>query len=336
MKKIGFLFLFVTLMFTGYAQSDTLHLKGNKKIPCKITEIGETEIKYKMPDNLDGPVYVVALNKVFKYTLSSGASFIVTPDELLIENQHTDILSARSVVKVHPFSFVNNQISVAYEQVIKMGTNLDVELGYINNGIMPGTANGNFYTSTGSAAPKAGFYIKPGVKFLVGQDYSLKGMKYAHPLKGRFLRLDVVLSYMNYQNVASTIAQTYSSSPVYPYTQTVTVTNRNSDINVLGYGGMINYGRQFILGNIMTFEYYIGLGVTGQSYSYNNAKTETTTYVYDPYNYNSYPQYYGSGDAKYISNYHAFFRVPEVGISGAFGIRLGFIVPEKKPIPKVD
>jgi len=336
MKKLGFIFLFMALLFTGYSQSDTLYLKGNKKIPCKITEIGEAEIKYKTPDNLDGPVYVVSLSKVYKYTLAIGTSVLVTPDELSVENQHTEILNSRSVIKIHPFSFVNNQISVAYEQVIKMGTNLDVELGYINNGIMPGTAGSNFYTSSGKTAPLNGFYLKPGVKFLLGQDYSLKGMKYAHPLKGRFLRLDLVFSYMNYQNVAGTISQTYSSSPVPPFTQTITTTTRNSDINVLGYGGMINYGRQFILGNIMTFEYFVGVGVTGQSYSYNNSTTETNTYVYDPYSPVYYPQYYGSDDAKYISNYHAFFRIPEVGLSGIFGLRLGFIVPEKKPMPKVD
>ncbi|MCU0360976.1 MAG: hypothetical protein MUF75_09710 [Bacteroidia bacterium] len=339
MKKLGFLFLFIVLLFTGYSQTDTLHLKGNKKIPCKITEIGESEIKYKTPDNLDGPVYVMALSKIYKYTLSTGNSVLVAPDELLVENQHGDIMSARSVIKIHPFSFVNNQISMAYEQVIKMGMNLDVELGYINNNIMPSTGGSNFYTSEGAVAFMSGFYIKPGVKFLLGQDYSLKGMKYAHPLKGRFLRLDVVFSYMNYQNVASTTSQTFSQSPVFPYTQTITTTSRNSNINVFGYGGMINYGRQFILGNVMTFEYFIGVGVTLQSSFYENPETTTTTYVYDPTNPNSYYPYYayyGSGDASQISNYHAFFRIPDVGLSGTFGIRLGFIVPEKKPMPKVD
>ncbi len=337
MKKLGFLFLFMVQLAAGYAQTDTLHLKGNKIIPCKITEIGETEIKYKTPDNLEGPVYVVSVNKVYKYTLAVGTSVIVTPDELLIENQHSEILNARSVVKIHPFSFVNNQISFAYEQVIKMGTNLDVELGYINNNIMPGSASIDFYTSTGKPSPMSGVYLKPGVKFLLGQDYSLKGMKYAHPLKGRFLRLDVVLSYMNYFNVASAVGMpTVITAPSPPYTQTVTQTYKSSDINTLGFGGMFNYGRQFILGNIMTFEYYIGVGVTGQSYSYNNSITETTTNIYDPYNSSYYNYYYGNGDAANISNYHAFFRIPGIGLSGAFGIRLGFIVPEKKPIPKVE
>lgn len=202
---------------------------------------------------------------------------------------------------------------------------------------MPRTSGSDMITSSGQMAPMSGFYLKPGVKFLLGQDYSLKGMKYAHPLKGRFLRLDVVFSYMNYQNVASNVSYN-QTGPFYPsYTYTITTVNRVSNINVLGYGGMINYGRQFILGNIMTFEYFVGVGVTGQSYSYNNATTETKTYVYDPANpVYYYPPYYGSGDAKYLSNYHAFFRVPEVGISGILGLRLGFIVPEKKLMPKVE
>ena len=112
------------------------------------------------------------------------------------------------------------------------------------------------------------------------------------------------------------------------------------NINVFAYGGMLNYGRQFILGNVMTFEYYIRVGATLQSSFYQNPETTTSTFVYDPNTGGYYPQYpnyyYGNGDANNISNYHAFFRVPNVGLSGTFGIRLGFLVPEKKPMPNVD
>jgi len=396
MKKLGFIFLFMALLLTGYSQSDTLYLKSNTKVPCKIIEIGESEIRYKTPDNLegpsylislskvymyvlsngtsvysrsdtlyvkggkkipclvteigdsdikyrtadnpDGPVYLIPLTSVYKYSLSDGTTKQVMPDELLIENQHTEIINNRSVIKIHPFSFVNDQISVAYEQVIKMGTNLDVEAGYINNGITPSNNyNSNFYTTSGKPASISGFYLKPGIKFLLGQDYSTKGMRYAHPLKGRYFRVEVVFSYMNYQDVANQLSysQTY---PVWPNTSyTTTTTNRVADINVLGYGGLISYGRQFILGNVMTLDYFISAGVTGQGHNYTNEKITTNTYVYDPNNPTPYPpQYYYSGDAKYINNFHAFFRSPDLGLSGAFGLRLGFIVPEKKPMPKVD
>ncbi len=339
MKKFGFFFLLMVAIFAGYSQSDTLYTKSQKKIPCKIAEIGDTELKYKLLNNLDGPLYSIPLSKIYRYTLANGESIEVLPDALSIETQHQEILHAKSVLKVHPFSFVNNHISFAYEQIIKMGTNLDVEAGYINNKIMPNASSGsNFTNSYGDPAFQSGFYLKPGIKFMLGQDYTLKGMKYAHPLKGRYFRIDAVLSYLNYQDATQTINQTYNSNPVYPYTSTITTTTRNSNINSFAFGGMINYGRQFILGNIMTFEYYVGAGVTGQSNSNSNDKITTTTYVYDPNNPTPtpYPPYYGNSEASQISNYHGFFRLPGVGISGSFGIRLGYIVPEKKPLPKVQ
>lgn len=325
------------LLFSSglFAQADTIYTKARKKIPCKIIEIGEEEIRYKTIDNLDGPAYVINAANVFKYKLAIGTEVTLRPDEMLIENQHREILNSRSVIKVHPFSFVNNQISVAYEQVIKMGTNLDVELGYINNGISPSTAGYQFMSPDGKPADKTGFYIKPGVKFLVGQDYSLKGMKYAHPLKGRFIRLDAVFSYLNYDEVAST-SNISQQGPYWPNpTYTVTYKSQVNDINVFSYGIMINYGRQFVLGNVMTLEYYIGAGVTALSSSTSNKSEKNETYIFDPNNPNPqpYPSYYYSGEVQYVNNFHGYFRVPNLGLSGTFGLRLGFILPEKKTDP---
>lgn len=320
MKKLLLTSALICFFVIGYSQGDTLYTKAQKKIPCKIVEIGESDIKYKILENLDGPMYSINVSKVFKYTLANGYTEILKPDELLIENQHAEIMNNKSVIKVQPFSFVNNQISVAYEQVIKFGMNLDVELGYINNSISPSTANNNqFYTANMAPAFCSGAYIKPGVKFMLGQDFSLKGMKYAHPLKGRYIKLDLAFSFMNFQDIYD---YDYSYSGYYPQPQTYTTTSQ--DLNTFGYGAFVNYGRQFILGNIISLEYYIGVGVSGQSFSYNNTKVVETGTSYNYYGY------YGSSEAKYISNYHAFFRMPDVGISGTLGFRLGYIIPEKK------
>lgn len=336
MKQLLTLCLLMLFSSGLFAQTDTIYTKAKKKIPCKIIEIGEEEIRYKTIDNLDGPAYVINASNVLKYRLSTGTEATIRPDERLLENQHQEIMNNRSVIKVHPFSFVNNQISLAYEQVIKMGTSLDVELGYINNGISPSTAGYQFTSPDGKPADKTGFYIKPGVKFLVGQDYSLKGMKYAHPLKGRFIRLDAVFSYLNYNEVANNTNMS-QQGPFWPsQTYTITYNSQINDVNVFSYGLMINYGRQFLLGNIITLEYYVGVGATALSSSTSNLSNETVTYIYDPNNPNwqSYPYYgYYNQDASYVNNFHGYFRMPNVGLSGTFGLRLGFILPEKKIDP---
>jgi len=68
-------------------------------------------------------------------------------DELSLENEHKDILNNRSVIKVHPFSFATNHVSIAYEKVIKVGMNIDAEVGYINNSIQKyGNGRNNVFT----------------------------------------------------------------------------------------------------------------------------------------------------------------------------------------------
>ena len=135
MRKLIITVAVTCAVFSGYAQSDTLYTKKKEKITGKIIEINDVEVKYRLAIAMDGPIYVISREKLIKYTLSNGFSEVLKPDELSIENEHGDIINNRSVIKIHPFSPVNSQLSFAYERVIKVGTNLDVELGYVNNAI---------------------------------------------------------------------------------------------------------------------------------------------------------------------------------------------------------
>jgi len=299
MKNFTATLVFLCFCALGYSQSDTLYTRKQEKIPCKIIEINEFDIKYKRPENIDGPLYVINKTTVVKYTLSNGFTELLLPDELSIENEHQEILQKRSVIKIHPFSFVNNQISLAYERVIKVGMNLDIEAGYSNSGI---NDHGLFGTISNEAF-NTGFYIKPGVKFFVGQDYSVRGLKYAHPLKGRYIRLDLAFSYLNYQNI---LFGYKNSSPLY------------TNMNTVAFGGFVNYGRQFILGNLFTLDYYIGIGFTGQAQAFSNPAHTSSSYY----------------DGSNVSNYHGFLRTPGVGLSYTLGFRLGYILPQKKTVQK--
>jgi hypothetical protein len=139
----------------------------------------------------------------------------------------------------------------------------------------------------------------------------VKGLKYAHPLKGRYVRLDVALSYITYNQVKR-YDYVSSTNGVPGYNRVLT-----TDINSFAYGGLINYGRQFILGNVLTMEYYFGIGFAGRTLSYSNA-------AYTGNGYSSYVE------RNMIANYHAFMRIPTLALSGAFGFRIGYIIPEKK------
>lgn len=326
MKKtvIASLLLFISIV--SVAQSDTLYLQKNKKVACKIYEIGEYEIKYKRIDAIEGPIYFIDKSTVKKYCLASGFCETITFDELSLEHEHQEIIGNRQVIKINPFSFAFNHIGVAYEKVIKIGMNLDVEAGYINSNI--NTSENIFGASNYNKILKTGFYFKPGVKFFLGQDFAVKGLKYAHPLKGRYIKLDLAISNVNYNDVSRTYngggsynSQTQTYNQV--YSQTV-----YTDIRTIAYGGFVNYGRQFILGNLLTLEYYYGVGFTGQSTSYTNSSFNTnpfgTSNGYYNYSNNLTPEI-GS-----TYNYHTFFRSVNSGLSITGGFRIGYIIPEPK------
>jgi hypothetical protein len=316
MKRIVLFIVVILMVKFTVAQTDTL-FSGKKAIPCKIVEISESEFKYKKAELPDGPTYVIDRAKVTKYTLASGYSETVVLDELSLEHEHKEILGNREVIKIQPFSLALNYISIGYEKVIKVGTNLDIEAGYMNNAM---TTNQGYYSygmsSYGNVPFTYGLYFKPGVKFFLGQDFSVKGLKYAHPLKGRYIRLDLAVSYLNLQNVRGTY---YTNPGGYPYNTSYQVVT--TDINSIAYGGFISYGRQFILGNILTLDYYLGLGFTAQTNSYSNSAYNNV----NPGTYNYYRD-----DARSLYRYGAFLRVPSMGISGTAGLRLGYIIPSKK------
>jgi len=253
MKKLFFTAVLFCSIAIGFAQQatpvDTLFTNKNQKIACKIYEINEFEIRYRMANALDGPVYVIDKSSIRKYTLSNGYSELIIPDELSLENEHKEIIGNREVIKFSPFGIAFNHISLSYEKVIKVGMNIDAEAGFINSSIN----NGSF--SNAGMNPNryhVGAYIKPGIKFFLGQDFSVKGLKYAHPLKGRYVKLDIALAYLNFQGIETTLYPSYTYQyPSPPMTSTIIST----DLNAFSYGGFVNYGRQFILGNILTLDY---------------------------------------------------------------------------------
>src|SRR5687767_8191517 len=70
MKKLSIL-LSVFAAISMQAQ-DTLYTISGQKIPAKVIEINQTEIKYKKATNLDGPTYVVDKNDVALIEYKNG------------------------------------------------------------------------------------------------------------------------------------------------------------------------------------------------------------------------------------------------------------------------
>lgn len=77
MAKALITFLLAAVSVTCSAQ-DIIYMLDGDEVEVKLTEISSSTIKYKRMDNLDGPVFVVERDKVFKVKYSNGQSEVMT------------------------------------------------------------------------------------------------------------------------------------------------------------------------------------------------------------------------------------------------------------------
>lgn len=252
MKKLLFFLIIVAACSFSSKAQDTLYTKNGKSIICIVTEIGIDEIKYKDYENPEGPVYVVRKVDVLRIIYKNGKTEYIVPDEMAM-NKEEEIVDKNQCIKVAFLSPLFNHIELAYERKLKMTKNLEVNFGYIGLG-----------TGLSNYEPQGG-YVAAGVKFLLGQDYYVNGMRYMHPLKGSYLKPELTFSMLEY-----TYTINYASWPPAP----ATVSRYRASLAAIN----IVYGKQYILGNLLTFDFHFGVGlgiasswqVSGTPYDYIN------------------------------------------------------------------
>ncbi len=304
MKKqsLGLIVLFLSMMtFTSKSQ-DTLKLFNQTKLICKVHKISETEIEYKKWENLDGPIYTIDKVKVYEIVFKNGMVEKVVLDEMDVYKEH-EILSKTNAVKLDLFSPVFDKITLGFEHSMKIGWNLEGYASFISNNILPASFSDGMFQNK----KVQGAGIKLCNKFFLGSDYYIKGTKYAHPLKGRFIRID-----LGFDQFA--IKDLYR----YTYTGYQNIIDRGN-LNVSQYNVSLTYGRQLILSNVISIQYNIGLGYTGTVDNFVVTETNATPSgpYYGYYSEDYYNNFYGS-----IGNIIQFEKIP-IGVSG--NLTVGYI-----------
>jgi hypothetical protein len=271
---------------------DTLVTQKNEKLIVKVTKVTETELEYKKDLSADAPVYLIGKEKLREIRYGNGTREALMPDEMAV-NQERQVLDKRSAIKFQFFSPINNQITFAYEHSLKVGTNLEVAAGLINNTLISNSSSPNLIQ---------GGLFKAGVKFLLGEDYYMRGMQYAHPLKGRYIKPEICYSSFIIRGVSFN-----SYNPNGGGQRIVT----DEKVNSVAF--MLNYGRQFILGNVLTFGYSVGLG-----YSFLSTRYTNPDYASQLSGYGNT----GNLDPNNLYSHYRIFNLP-VAISGT--VTLGYI-----------
>ena len=233
---------------------DTIYTKRNEKIISKVLEINLESIVYKDFDNLDGPTIMLDKADVIKIVYANGKTFYIEKNEYAV-TQDVEVRNRKQAIKFEFFSPLTNDLCFGYERQIKVGTNIEVKAAVIGPGVSRSDRNAD------------GFFLKAGVKFLPGSDFVIKGMEYAHGMRGRYIKPE--LTFSNY-------AYNYT---VYTGTGNLYNTER---VKVSNFAINIVYGKQVILGQRITLDWYVGLGYGWQNTTLKN--NSSYDYIeFDPY-----------------------------------------------------
>ncbi|MBN2173077.1 MAG: hypothetical protein JW731_03030 [Bacteroidales bacterium] len=220
--------LILSFSLSSFGQ-DQIHKKNNEVINCKIKEIGMDEIKYTVPDYPQDVLFTIDKDKVLKIVFENGQELFFQQE---MTNPENYVDNKKNAIKIDFLSPLTGNTTFAYEHSLKPGRSIEATLGIIGLGADP-----NDYDP-------AGVFIKFGPKFIKSPDFYLRGMKYAHILKGGYIKPEFSIGY-------------YSR---YFYEYNYYYDEEKVRDNVVNATIMLNIGKQWIFDNSFLVDFYFGVG----------------------------------------------------------------------------
>ena len=232
MKKNIFVIFLIILSFNGLSQDRIIKITKDT-INCQVKEIGDDEIKYTQKDFRGDLVFGIDKNKVSRILFSDGKELNIKNsmyDPGQYESQHKNALKAGFL------SPLFGATSFTFEHSISPGKSWEASLGIIGLGT----------EFTGNSP--SGIYLKLGYKFIKSPDFYLKGMQYAHILKGAYIRPEISFSSYNADQGA-----------MYDYSGNV-VTAANVREKATMFAIMLNFGKQYVIQDRFLIDWFTGIG----------------------------------------------------------------------------
>jgi hypothetical protein len=229
MKKIIFASLLIVFATQILAQDKIYKLKGTV-IKAKVLEIGTDEIKYKLYDKPDGPIYVVdksALNKIEFADGSVEKYKISFKDPGNYEGQLAKAVKINFLAPLLGYSQFSYEKSVSplksYELgigIIGAGKNYQIDDYYINGQFQPYKRNA------------FGAFVEAGYKFNKLPNFWNKNARMTHLMQGSYVKPTATLGF-------------YSDNALNYKTGNPVLEKRN---NVFG-AIILNFGHQWVFGD---------------------------------------------------------------------------------------
>ena len=162
----------------------------------------------------------------------------------------------QQIIKVEFFSPLTGNLTLGYERYLKNSTSIEAKLGIIGIGQQ-------------SDISAKGAFIKIGPKFKLEPEYATSDLFGTHLLRGQYIRPEIIVGHYRMDD------NIYDS--------------RNEQRDITAFSIMINYGKQHVLGKIMSIDWYMGIG-----YGFSNEDGES--YYFSHFSGNgSYPIAFNAG-----------------------------------------
>lgn len=230
---ITLILLFLTSLLNAQPKfADKLIKRDGTIINCEIREIGDDEIKYSQEGLRSDILIGIDKNKVASIIFADGRE-MKFEDSMIHGEDYS--LQRKNAFKFNFILPVSGAYAFSYERSLKPGRSFETEIGIISSG---GNEEMNMEAS--------GLFLKAGYKFIRDPDFYLKGMRYAHILKGSYLKPELVFVTFTYDN-RNVSAQLAGSSA-----------NTSGSITELAF--LLNAGKQTVYNNRFVVDWFIGGG----------------------------------------------------------------------------
>ncbi len=242
--KSKFYFISVVLIILGVqiiAAQDRIIKRDGDIIECKVAEIGSDEIKYIQAEYGPDLQFGILKSKVDRIIFADGKELMI--DHLEIAMETTEMNSAdlfmvqrRNAVKMAFLSPLTGVTAFSYERALKPGRSFEFTLSLIGLGF-------------NNPEDAAGLGLKAGYKFIRSPDHYIRGMRYAHILKGGYVKPEFSFARYNL---------------------------RSKDEEVMKGALMVNLGKQWVFSDVFLVDLYFGVG-----YGMTTSRIEDPEYPHD-------------------------------------------------------
>jgi hypothetical protein len=233
-------FLLLFAMQSMVAQDRIIKRDGNI-IDCKVSEIGSEEIKYIQEEYGPDLQFGILKSKIDKIIFADGKELII--DHLEFARETTEMNSAdlflvqrRNAIKMAFLSPLTGVTAFSYERALKPGRSIEFTLSLIGMGF-------------NNPEDAAGLGLKAGYKFIRSPDHYIRGMRYAHVLKGGYVKPELAFARYNL---------------------------RSKDEEVIKAALIVNLGKQWVFSDVFLVDLYIGAG-----YGMTTSRIEDPEYPHD-------------------------------------------------------